>query len=247
MGLHDEDVGTGSAGSGYDVPVDDAWAEQFEGQEQAGEGEASILGETLPAFPYYVVRFDRGKGGFTRGEKHTPVARVSCKVVEGPSDSVGARVFDDIFLRVSKTTTENGLVVPKSAKQYQEDVQASHERLNRIARVGKFAVAKPQAPNEDAIDAYAQQFGNPGFDAVLQLLESTDTYNNVTRTKNRIWWKNLRALDDPAIGRKAKPGQSALDQAREKIEEANKAAAARNPNAGRTASSVSRKPGSLAD
>ena len=53
----------------FDIPVDDQWQEQFAGQEDAGEEPPSVTGETIPTFPYYVVRFDKGKGGFTKGEK----------------------------------------------------------------------------------------------------------------------------------------------------------------------------------
>ena len=232
----------------YEVPVDDAWAEQFEGQEDAGEDAPSVSGETLPTFPYYLVHFDKGKGGFTKGEKKTPVARTSCTISGGPEDTEGERVFDDLFLRVSKTTQENGLVVPKSEKKYKEDCGNFQRKLNKIARVGKFATAFPQAPIEDAIEAYAKQFEvGGGFDGVVEIRESTETYKGVTRTRNRIIWESLRALDDPAVSRKAKPGMSALDEAREKIEAADKASAAKGSRDGKTAGSVSRVGAGLSD
>ncbi len=232
----------------YEVPVDGAWAEQFEGQEAAGEDAATVSGETIPSFAYYVVHFDKGKGAFSRGEKKTPMARISLIISSGPIGSERERVFDDLYLRVSKTTEENGLVVPKTDKKYKEDCEAFQKKLNKIARVGKFATAKPQAPTEDALEAYAKQFEvGGGFDAVLEIREQTSTYLGVTRTQNRIAWQGLRALDDPAISKKAKPGTSALDEAREKIEAADKASAAKGSRDGKTAGSVSRVGAGLSD
>lgn len=226
-----------------EIPVDDQWQEQFAGQEDAGEDAPSVSGETIPSFPHYVVRFYPGKGGFTR-TKNTPMSRNQAEVLEGPSGSVGERIFDDLFLRVSKTTQKDGVTIPKSAEDYRDNVEAFQKKLNKIARVGKFHMVTPVAPVQDALDGYAKQFA---FDAIVEIRESTDTYQGVTRTRNRIIWESLRALDDPASSRKAKPGTTSLDWARMKIEEIDKATAARNTLAGRTAGGVSRKPGTLND
>jgi hypothetical protein len=232
----------------FDIPVDDAWAEQFDGQEEAGEDAPSVSGGTIPSFPYYVVHFDKGTGGFTKGEKKTPVARPSCTISEGLDGTEGERVFGDLFLRVSKTTVDNGLVVPKTDKKYKEDCEAFRKKLNKVARVGKFATASPQAPTEEAIDAYAKQFeAGGGFDAIVEIREQPNTYMGVTRMQNRIIWESMRALDDPAVSRKAKPGTSAADEAREKIEAADKASAAKGSRDGKTAGSLSRKAGGLSD
>jgi len=226
----------------YDVSVDDSWAEQFAGQEDAGEDAPSVSGGTVPSFAYYLVHFDKGRGAFSKGEKKTPMARVSLTISGGPSGTEDERVFDDLYLRVSKTTLENGLLVPKTDKKYKEDCEAFRKKLNKIARIGKFATASPQAPVEDALEAYAKQFEvGGGFDAVVEIREQPNTYMGVTRMQNRIAWQSLRALDDPAVSRKAKPGTSALDEAREMIEAADKANAAKGSRDGKTAGSLSRK------
>jgi hypothetical protein len=227
-----------------DIPVDDGWAEQFAGQEEAGEIAPKISGQTIPTFQFYRVKFHPGKGGLSRGAKKTPLARIHGEILDGPEGTVGERVFEDMYLRVSKTTTENGLEVPKSEKDYDEDCGNFQYRLNKIARVGKFESIRPTAPVEEALTAYAQQFD---FEAIIEIRESSDTWQGVTRMRNRFIWESLRGIDDPAITKKAKPGTTALQEATEKIEAADKAAAMRAGKDGRTAGSVARRSSGLAE
>jgi len=133
-GLND-DPNAGNGDEQVNIPIDEDWAEQFAGQEDVGEDAPRVSGQTIQTFPFYHVRFHPGKGGFTK-KKQTPMARCSCEVVAGPEGTVGERVFDDIFLRVSKTTMVDGMDVPKSPGDYEEDKGNFQKKLNKIARVG---------------------------------------------------------------------------------------------------------------
>lgn len=249
-GLRDDLSGVNS-GNGVDVPVDEGWADQYSGGVDAGEDEAKVGGQTIPTFPHYIVHFESAKGGFTKGAKKTPLARVVAKVVEGLDGTDGERVFDDLFLRVSKTETiyEDGqaIDVPKDPQDYAEHVESFQKRLNKIARVGEFSKAFPSGTGLDAINLYAEQFGvKGGFDAVVEIREQTDKYQGTERRRNRIVWESLRAFDDPATKNGRRRGyKSAVEEARAEIAARLKASA--NAGGGRTAGSVARRSTGLAD
>lgn len=246
-GLNDENVGADAVAAGY---IDEDWAEQFAGQDEAGEEAPRVSGQTIPTFPYYVLQFDKGKGAVSANAK-TPMARVSAVVVEGPAGTVGERVFDDLFLRVSKTTFADGVKVQKEAEKYGTDLENFRKKLNKIARVGGFELSHPTGASIEALDAYAKQFerGGDGFLAIAEVRESSDTYQGVTRIRNRIIWESLRSLDEPATSKKAKPGTNAYDEAVEQIAARNKSLAGKAGGDGRTAGSVAGRggKGALAD
>jgi len=239
----------GQAEAAVDSYVDEDWADQFDGMDEAGEVAPVVSGQTIPSFGYYVLRFVNGKGAISSGAAKTPLARLQAVVQNGPDGTVGERLFDDFYLRVSKTTTEDGVKVPKDAELYAEHVKLFQNSLNKIARIGQFELPHPTAAAVEALDTYAQQFGvkgEGGFTAICEVSESTDTWQGVTRTRNRMRLLSLRAVDDPCIGKRMPPGTSALEEAMIKIEEKNRIMATREAGVGRTASSVSRRT-SLAD
>lgn len=245
MDNFDGQLNTGAAEAAITSYVDQDWAEQYAGAEQAGEDAPKISGQTVPTSPFYHVRGFLGKGGQTKKAK-LAVARVGVEILNGPAGTVGERVFDDLFLTVKRTTNESGVEVPKDEDTYEEQRQRLFKTLNKIARVGKFGRTFPVGPSVEAIDAYAKQF-EQGFEGIIEIRESTDEYEGVKRLRNRLVFESLRALDDPAVSKKAKPGTTAKDEAYEKIAEADKVAAAKAGGAGRTAGSVVRKPGGLGD
>jgi len=246
-GLNDDVVGTAEAA--VDSFVDNEWAEQFDGMDEAGEVAPVVSGQTIPTFGYYHLRFVNGKGAISTGAAKSPMARLQAVVVNGPDGTIGERLFDDLYLRVSKTTTEDGVKMPKDAETYADHCNAFQHTLNKLARLGGFELSHPTASAVEALDAYARQFGvkgEGGFDCIAEVSESTDTWQGVTRTRNRIRMMSLRALDDPAIGKRVAPGTTAQEESILKVNERNIILAAKAGGSGRTAASVSRK-GSLAD
>ena len=238
-----DDQVVGQAEAAVDTYVDEDWANQFDGMDDAGEVAPVVSGQTIPSFGYYHLRFVNGKGAISSGKAKSPMARLQAVVVNGPDGTVGERLFDDLYLRVSKTTTEDGVAVPKDADTYTEHCEKFQHTLNKIARIGSFELSHPTAAAVEALDAYAQQFGvkgDGGFDAICEVSESTDTWQGVTRTRNRIRLQSLRALDDPAIGKRMAPGTSAQEESIIKVNERNTVMAARAGGSGRTAASVSR-------
>lgn len=244
----------GSAVGGQYLPnpgeqfVDEDWSGQFAGNVQ--EEAPKLSDQTIPTFPYYIVHVKNAKGSLTKTAK-TPTARVIAFVNGGPDGTEGTVLFDDIYLKTSKTTMSDGVVVPKDPMDYKDDCDTLEAKLRKIARVGGFAKALPTDfpgdPQRKA-ELYAAQFagaGEKGFDLIVEVRETSKTYQGVTKIVNQIVWESARALNDPAVGKKAKPGTSALDEAKEKIADRNKLAAAASGKDGRTAGSVSRKPGSL--
>lgn len=222
-----------------DVPVDDGWQEQFAGAEDAGEDAPKVGGQTIPSFPYYFIKGISGKAGFTK-KKQSPVIRPGMQIVNGPDGTIGETVFDDLYLLINRTTQVEGVEVPKDAEEYAEQVKKNLKKLNKIARVGKFGQAHPLNGSKTALETYAKQFESFPL-SVVEIRESTETYEGNTRTRNRIIWESLRAVDDPASSKKAKPGTTAGQEAEAAIEAANKAAANKAGKDGRTAGSVTRK------
>jgi len=230
--------------------VDEEWGSQFQGADVAEEP-PKLSDQTIPTFPYYVVHVKNAKGGLTKGEAKTPVARIVAQVLEGLTGTEGTIIFDDLYLRTSKTTKQDGVVVPKDASDFQDDADALKAKLLKIARIGKFEKPYPtDFPGDPGTKAagYATQFAGPGeqwFDVIVEIRESLNKYNGVEKLQNKIIWESARALDDKAAGKKAKPGTSALEEAREKIAERNRVIAGASGKDGRTAGAVSRRPGSL--
>ena len=249
-GLRDDLAGVSEPG-GFVPQADDGWAEQFAGQEAAGEDPAKISGQTVPSFGFYGVHFFTGKGGFTK-QKKSPTVRIGATITAGPAGTVDTIVWDDLYLLVSKTKTEkvgDQLVEsPKDATDFADDVEARNKKLNKLARVGKFGQAAPANASKTALDAYAAQFegiNKAGFDGVVEIRESTEEYQGVSRTRNRIILESLRAPDEPATKAGQKKGfKTAADEMLAMIEAADATAARKaGKGDGRTAGSVVRKAG----
>lgn len=245
-GLKDDLAGVEQTSSAEQVYTDEP--DDYVGGEDAGEDAPRVSGQTVPSFPYYLFHFSAGKGSEAK-KKKTPLARVGGTVKAGPDGTEDSPVFDDLYLKVSKTTMDNGCEVPKDAQDYEDDKKSFQKKLNKIARVGKFGKAFPVDRSKDAVNAYAEQFkAGEGFDCIIEIRESTDTYEGVTRTRNRIVFESMRALDDPPTKAGLKKGyKTALEEAEAMIAAANKVSAGKAQGAGRTAGSVTRKPGSLSD
>lgn len=236
------------------IPVDDGWVDQFSGQDQAGEEPPKVSGQTVPSFGFYGVHFFAGKGGFTKNKK-SPTVRFGATITAGPAGTGDTIVWDDLYLLVSKTKTEKvGEQVvesPKDAGDFADDVKSRNQKLNKLARVGKFGQAAPVNGSKAALDAYAAQFegiNKAGFDGIVEIRESTEEYQGVSRTRNRIILESLRANDEPATKAGQKKGfKDAASEMLAAIEAADAVAAKKaGKGDGRTAGSVTRK-GGLAD
>lgn len=245
-GLKDDLAGVEQASAAEQVYTDEP--DDYAGGEDAGEDAPRVSGQTVQSFPYYIFHFNAGKGGEAK-KKKTPLARVGGFIKGGPEGTEDSPVFDDLYLKVSKTRMEDGVEVPKEAADYEDDKTAFQKKLNKIARIGKFGKAFPVDRSKDAVNAYAEQFkAADGFDCIIEIRESTDTYEGVTRSRNRIIFESMRAVDDPPTKQGLKKGyKTALEEAEAMIAAANKVSAGKAQGAGRTAGSVTRKPGALAD
>lgn len=191
------------------------------------EAERRVSGKTVPSFPLYVVHFGGAKAGYST-KKGTPFVRPYLHIRAGLDGTAGDIVSDDLYLSVSKTTTDDDNIVQrKSAEKFKEDAERLVMILNKIARVGGFGKAHPAGYDKTSLDAYAEQFAGPneqGFDAIVEIRETTEEFEGRKRTRNRIIWESLAALDDPADAKKLRAaGKTALDEALLKIEERNAA------------------------
>lgn len=208
------------------------------------EAERKVSGKTVPSFPLYVVHVGGAKHFFTQ-KKGTPGVRPYVIIKEGLDGTEGTLVSDDLYLSVSQTTEEDGVQVPKTPEKFAADADNLVRKLNKIARIGNFGQNVPKGYDATALETYAAQFGaNGGFDAILEIREVTETYEGVTRTRNRIVWESMAAPGDPADAKKAqKAGLDALGEARAKIAERNKAAT--GPKSGTAAATQRTNPASL--
>ena len=200
----------------------------FGGAAPTDEGDRKVSGKTVPSFPLYVVHVGGAKEGYSR-QKGTPFVRPWMLIKEGPDGTVGDLVSDDLYLSVSKTTNVDGIDEVKSPEKFKDDATALVRKLNRIARIGGFPCAKPTGFDKESLGGYASQFsglGGQGFDAIIEIRETTEEYESVKRTRNRIIWESMAALTDEADAKKLK-GKTALEEARLKIAERNAAAAKR--------------------
>ena len=247
--MNDDLVGV-EEGVAADIPIDDSWGEQFAGGEELEEDAPRTSDQTIPQFPYYVVRFNFGRGRVI-GKTEMPLAGVGAVIKEGPEGTIGERVFDDLFLKISEMKTVDGVRVEKSAEEFKKGTDFLTKIFNKVARIGKFPKAYPTdfpGDSKTKADCYAKQFeATGGFDAIIEVTERADSYRGGGARKNRFDWLSMRALDDPAHLKRSAAGSSALDEAREKIEAANKVLIAKASKDGQTAGSVSRKPGTLND
>ena len=180
-------------------------------------------------FPYYVVKFEDGKGAFSR-VKSTPSARYRIAVLHGPAGTIGERLFDDLYLSISPTKSEGQgdrrIDVPKTDKEKSDARKMLSNTQNKVARVLEFDAKSPNGFSQDEIDAYAKQFCK-GLVAVVSIsyIKAQGTYP----AKNRIDLLSLARPDDPAHGKKAPAGQTAMEEALLKIQEFDSRKAASNP------------------
>lgn len=226
-----------------EVPVDDGWAEQYAGQEEAGEDEAQLAGQTIPFFSYYFVKgLPNPKAGYTK-KKGSPVIRPGLQIVNGPEGTLEESVFDDLYLKINRNDQQGER---KSDEDFQKQVKANQKKLNKIARVGRFTQAFPLDSSKTALETYAKQF--EGFYGIVEIRERTEEYEGRSITKNRVVWESLRATDDPPTKKGLKKGyKTAEEEALAEIAAANQIAAKQaGKGDGRTAGSVSKR-GSLRD
>ena len=214
------------------------------------EGERQVGSEPIPRFDYYLLHFDEGKGELL-GENKAPAVQIVATVKEGPEGTIGRKVFDTMFLAVSpnKYVKIDGVStqLPKTKDEFDESVAKHFQRLNRIARVGKFAISKPKSFMQADLQTYGMQFGlNGGFDAIVAVSvqkERPDGKGGNWPAKNRIIWASLVSLDDPGLDKSKKPnGRSTHEEARDKLLKFNERQAAKGTGrAGRTAGSIKKR------
>jgi len=193
------------------------------------EGERRVRGEPVVQFPYYVVKFEDGKGAFSK-VKNTPSARYRVNILHGPAGTIGERVFDDFYLSISPTKSEGEgdrrTDVPKTDKEKSSARKMLSDAQNKVARVLEFDQKAPNGFSQDEIDAYAKQFSK-GVTAIVTIsyIKASGPYP----AKNRIDLLSLARPDDPAHGKKAPAGQTALEEALLKIKEFDARKPASNP------------------
>jgi len=215
------------------------------------EGERQVGSEPVPRFDYYVVHFDEGKGDLL-GDKKAPAVQIVATIKEGPDGTINRKLFDTIFLQVSpnkyiKEDDGKSVQVPKTKEEFEDSVAKHMQRLNRIARIGKFALKAPKSFLLTDLQTYGMQFGlNGGFDAIVAVSiskERPDGKGGTWPAKNRIIIASMAALDDPELDKKGKPtGRSAHEESRDKLTKFNERKAANaGRGVGRTAGSVRRQ------
>lgn len=229
MGSAGEESG-GGAGNGFD------YNNAFAGVQEDAVGEREVSGAVVPSFGYYVVHFGGAKAKFSKSG--IPDVRPWCKVVAGLSGTEGTLVSDSIgspfkgvpMIAPNPTTTDDaGVVTKKAPALLQEQAQVITKILNQIAKVGRFALARPRDFNSlEALSAYAGQFeANGGFDAIVEI--AYEPARGGYGERNRIKWESIAALDDPAQTKQF-AGKTALEEAKAKIEA--RSAAAGKPKVG---------------
>lgn len=231
MGLND--VYNQNSPSGIDPADAYAWAGWSD-----DEGERKVTTKGVPAFPFYVLHVDKAEAAYTTGAAKMPLARLAATVKEGPVDTLGRKVFFDIFLDISpNTVAEDGITkIAKTDAELSEGYRRLDHVFNRLARIGKFAMKRPASRAKVHLDQYVGQFNGGGFDFIADVRQDKNT------GRNSVWPDSLAALDDPAFDKKlAAQGKKALDEARAEIEKVNKIA--ETGQAGRTAGSLKRPAG----
>ena len=223
-----------AAGNGAEVNPADAYA--WSGWND-DEGERQVTKKGVPAFPLYVLHVDKAELRYTTGAAKMPLAAITATVKEGPTETIGRKVFFDSFLDISlNTVAEDGQTkVPKTQAELDKGYANLNENFNRIARVGKFVSKRPLSKSKIHLEQYCNQFGSVGgFDCIA------DVRVDKNSGRNSVWLKSLAALDDPADDKKLRAqGRTAIEEARIEIEKVN-AIASKQP-AGRTAGSLKRE------
>jgi len=229
---------------------DDAYAAIYGRPMDDDEGQRQVGSEPIPRFDYYMLHFEEGKGELL-GVNKAPAIQVVATVVEGPDGTVGRKVFDTMFLEVSKNKYikegSNSVQVPKTKEEFEETVERHLRKLNRIGRIGKFGISRPTSFMQADLQTYGLQFGiNGGFDAIVAVSISKarpDGKGGEWPARNRIIWQSMAALDDPELDKQDKPtGRSCHEEARDKMVKFNERKAAKgNGRAGRTAGSLKRQ------
>lgn len=229
---------------------DDAYAAIYGRPLGDDEGERQVGIEPVPRFDYYLLHFDEGKGDLL-GDVKAPAVNIVATVKEGPDGTIGRKIFDTLFMEVSKNKyvkqDDENVQLPKTQEEFDASVEKHRHRLTRIARIGKFAVAAPKSFMQADLQTYGMQFGlNGGFDAIVAVSvqkERPDGKGGMWPAKNRIIWQSMAALDDPEKDKKGNPtGRSCHEEARDKLAKYNeRQAKSGGRGAGRTAASMKRQ------
>ncbi len=212
------------------MSVDETYAKLYGADYGDEEEDRKVSSEPIKSFSYYVLKAEDGKGSFT-DKKHVPVAQPRLQVIHGPAGTIGERLFESIYLSLSETKYEgegdNRVEVPKTEEEFAKQAEAFNKRMNKIARVLKFNLKKPNGFSADEVEAYAKQFSN-GVLFVAEVWTSKAQGNYPAR--NKINWNSIASPDDPAVSKKAPAGQTALDEALQKIKEDDTRTAKAKPN-----------------
>jgi len=196
--------------------------------------EAKVSGQTIPAFGFYVAQPFNGK---LRDLKPgtTPSGRIGIKMVEAPTSAVDARIFDDLYLGVSKEKASDEVgpggrpvKVPKTAAEIAKSTNYFQHTLNRLAQALGLALKHPVAKTEAALETYLSQF--EGDNTPLFIVEvGIEPPRQAGQTaRNRIKWDTARHPSEPAVDKAlAAQGKTALDEARLRIAERNTIEAAK--------------------
>jgi hypothetical protein len=161
----------------------------------------------------------------------TPSGRVGVKVIEGLDGTVDTRLFDDLYLGVSteKNSDEIGpngrsIRVPKTAEEIAKSTTFFQHTLNRLAHALGLALKRPQSRAQGALEAYLAQFEGENLPAFIVEV-GIEPGRNGGASRNRIKWDTARNPMEPAVDKKlAAAGKTALDEARQRIAERDKAA-----------------------
>jgi hypothetical protein len=235
----DEHDDTTSPGMTNGSGVDPLYLEQF----GAGLGEevAERRGALEPVanFGYYIVQPTKAIASFTN-QKGSPRIQVQVEILEGPADTVGRIVTDSggIYFITNRESfdkkTKQMVYLDEAA--FAEKLAARKAFLKRIANVMKLTQAIPASFTGDALDSYAAQFSSESPKMVIEI-RTEKGQDGVNR--NRLVWESAAALNEPLKDKRGNlvPNKTALDEARTKIAEKDKAGAGRRPG-GHTAGFV---------
>lgn len=223
--VSDTDFAVGS-GTDFD-PMDVAFA--------SGKPAERKLTEDAVPKGIYVVLFKGGKGAL-QGDEKIPTARMSATVLEGANDTVGKTIFGPLKERPSrfeykKSEGGNREQVALTEEKYQEACGKHANMLLRVAQVLEFLSARPSKPvNEDSMTAFATQAIDKKAVIEVNYMPARDDFS----ASNFFNWDSIATLDEP-VEQKRGPAISALQDARNKIEAANKRAEKRAEKKGKTA------------
>jgi hypothetical protein len=215
--------------------TDNGTSPEYSGAWDETVPEAKVSGRVIPPFQFLVVKPFTAKLRPSRmdkeGNENTPSGRLGVQVIEGIEGTVGERVFDDLYLGVSKTTYSDEVDASgksvkrgKTSEELAKSITYFQHTLNRLAFGAGLNIKRPAGRSVAAFEQYLSQFD--GEETTPFVVEVQIEAKQGQTPRNRIKWDTARSLTEPAIDAKlAREGKTALDEAKLRIAERNAAIA----------------------